>query len=336
MRWFVLVCLILLLSCKKEPNPVDTTVPLTPYAFSYPNYVPQITIPENNPTTIEGVALGRKLYYDTMLSEGGPLEGKACASCHQQAFGFSTPSVDNPPVIPHVNLAWNHAFLWNGAKEGTLEDVMLFEVVEFFQADPSLFHQDMAYREMAERVFGSPELTHEQMAKAMAQFVRTVMSFDAKVDRFLQGKDFLSDAESRGYLIFNSEKGDCFHCHSMGLFTDGQFHNNGLEANPTGIHEGRYGVTGHEMDRGKFKTPTLRNVALRGPYMHDGRFNTLEEVVEFYNAGVQFSATLDPIMTKPGKNQGLNLTQQDKDDLVAFLYALTDTAFTINPALSAP
>lgn len=336
MRCTILLVLVLVFGCTKRTLPPDEQDALTPYAFSYPHYVPAITVPADNATTEEGIALGRKLYYDPMLSEGGPLEGKACASCHQQAYGFSTPLVSDPPVIPHVNLAWNHAFLWNGAKVGTLEEVMLFEVAEFFQADVSLFQSQSDYRAWSQLVFGTPELTQEAMAKAMAQFLRSMMSFDSKVDRFLQGKDFLSDEEARGYLIFNSEKGDCFHCHSIGLFTDGQFHNTGLEAQPSGIHEGQLAVTGHENDRGKFKTPTLRNVALRGPFMHDGRFTTLEEVVEFYNSGVQVSPTLDPIMTKPGKGHGLGLTQRDKDDLVAFMLALTDSAFITDPAFGAP
>lgn len=335
--WLLLIPILVIAACKKTtPPPTPDPVELTPYEFNYPNYVPMLVEPADNPTTVEGVELGRKLYYDPMLSEGGPLDGKACASCHQQEFGFTTPGPSSPPVIPHVNLGWSSAFLWDGRKEAALEEVMQFEVSEFFQANIALFENDADYRAQFKLVFGDEAITHKRMAKAMAQFLRTVNSYNSKIDSALQGQAFLSDSEMRGYEIFNSEKGDCFHCHSIGLFTDGQFHNTGLEEIPTGADVGRYAVTGNSNDLGKFKTPTLRNVALRGPYMHDGRFATLEEVIEFYDSGVHFSATLDPIMTKPGKENGLNLTTQEKEDLVNFMKALTDQSFTTNPNLSAP
>ncbi|MBL0309772.1 MAG: c-type cytochrome [Bacteroidetes bacterium] len=146
----------------------------------------------------------------------------------------------------------------------------------------------------------------------------------------------LNDDELRGLYIFNTEKGDCFHCHSLGLFTDGQFHNIGIDSVFSGVNLGRYNVTGEDGDIGKFKTPSLKNIALTGPYMHDGRFKTLEEVIEFYNSQVRKSPSLDPIMSKPSFKYGLQLTQQDKNDLLAFLKALTDSAFIHNPALAAP
>lgn len=328
---------ILVMACKKAPlPPPDEPVALTPVTLTYPKYVPDMVIPASNPTTEEGVALGRQLYYDTLLSAGGPLEGNACASCHQQAFGFTTPGPGSPPVLPHVNLGWHQYFLWNAAKAGTLEDVMLFEVQSFFQTDLALLATQKKYREGFKTLYGDESITYQRLANVLAQFLRTVNSFNSRFDMAMRGDIFFTDAEMRGYQIFNSETGDCFHCHSIGLFTDGMLHNNGLDSVFAGANVGHYAVSGNENDMGKFKTPTLRNVALRGPYMHDGRYATLEEVVNFYNSGVQRSATLDPIMTKPGKENGLGLTPQQQQDLVAFLHTLTDTSFIHNPAIGKP
>ncbi len=323
-------------ACHWHVAPPDDTISLTRLEIKSPEYVPILMEPADNLTTAEGAALGRKLYYDPDLSTGGPLEGKACASCHLQEFGFALPGPKSPPVLPHVNLGWNQAFLWNGAKQGRLEDAMRFEVEDFFQVDLGRINANESYRKAFKEVFGVDEIDYPVLAKALAQFLRTVNSFDSQIDAFLQGKGFLDESVLRGYEIFNSERGDCFHCHSIGLFTDGQFHNNGLDSVFSGFGEGLYAVTGNKNDLGKFKTPTLRNVALRGPYMHDGRFSTLEEVVEFYNTGVVPSPTLDPIMTKPGKENGLQLSAQDKADLVNFMKALTDTSFIRDTSLSNP
>ena len=133
-------------------------------------------------------------------------------------------------------------------------------------------------------------------------------------------------------MIFMTERGDCFHCHGNPLFTSNDFRNNGLDCTPQGANSGRYLVTGNANDIGKFSVPTLRNVELTAPYMHDGRYATLEEVVEFYNSGVcMTSPNIDPIMTKPAKEYGLNLWPWEKEDLVNFLKTLTDTTFINNP-----
>ena len=139
-----------------------------------------------------------------------------------------------------------------------------------------------------------------------------------------------------GLDIFTTEKGDCFHCHSLGLFTDNKFRNNGIDSIYIGNDLGRYNVTTNTNDIGLFKTPTLRNIELTAPYMHDGRFQTLDQVIDHYNSGVKHSATLDPIMTKPSKIYGLGLTTIEKYDLIAFLKTLTDTTFIHNPLLQKP
>ncbi|MEQ8324933.1 MAG: cytochrome c peroxidase [Vicingaceae bacterium] len=329
-------------SCKKDdeenipggvnPPPVHTT---TPYELNIPDYFPRFIVPDFNPTTVEGVALGKRIYYDKMLSLGGPLQGKSCGSCHQQENSFSSPKTGTQ-VLAHVNLNYTNYFLWNGGKEGSLEDVCLFEISEFFQADISLFQQDSTYKRMMYNAFGVVNFDENEMAFALAQWFRSLNSFNSKFDLFWEDKIDLNPLEEMGYLIFNSEKGDCFHCHSFPLMADHNFHNIGLDSIFNGENLGRFAVTNDESDLGRFKSPTLRNIALTAPYMHDGRFQTLEEVIEHYNSGVKNSPSLDAIMTKPGKENGLNLSDVDKAALLAFLKTLTDTSFINNPEHANP
>ena len=329
-------------ACKKDDDddPVNGNDPpkheTTPYVFDIPDYFPFFSVPADNPTTVEGVELGKRIYYDKMLSVGGPQAGKACASCHQQTNSFTSPT-PGLQVLSHINLRYADHFLWNGRKSGTLEDVAMFEITEFFQADISLFQNDPTYKQMMNKAFGVSTFNEKHMAYALAQWFRSLNSHKSRFDRYWKGeKEALNPLEEMGYLIFNSEKGDCFHCHSFPLMTDHTFHNTGLDSVFTIDNEGYYVVTNDPSDLGKFKTPTLRNIELTAPYMHDGRFQTLEEVIEFYNSGVKHSESLDAIMTKPGKENGLNLSDIDKAALVAFLKTLTDTSVANDPRFSDP
>jgi cytochrome c peroxidase len=171
---------------------------------------------------------------------------------------------------------------------------------------------------------------------AIAQFIRTIVTADSKYDRYLRKEENLSQQELRGMSLFFSEKGDCFHCHGSILFTDNQLHNIGLDKEPAGLNRGRYLVSGMPEDMGKMKTPSLRNVALTAPYMHDGRFSTIAQVIEHYNSGVQHSPAVDPLMTKENAQIVLNLTTGDKEDLAAFLLTLTDSTLLIDPRYSNP
>ena len=161
-------------------------------------------------------------------------------------------------------------------------------------------------------------------------------SGNSKFDRFVRHETMLSPEETEGFSIFFTEKGDCFHCQSMSLTTDGDIHNIGLDSVFNGVNAGYYNVSHSAADYGKFRTPTLRNIGLKNTFMHDSRFQSLEEVIEHYNSGVKHSPSLDPIMTKPSKQFGLNLTQQDKQNLKAFLLTLTDSTFLNNSNLSDP
>jgi cytochrome c peroxidase len=188
------------------------------------------------------------------------------------------------------------------------------------------------YRELFIAAFGSPEITPEKIGLAIESFVLTLTSFDSKFDRALKGETQLNEDEKRGFELFMTEYdprreqfgADCFHCHGGPLFQSQTFANNGLDSNFTDL--GRAKITGKDSDHGKFSTPSLRNVALTAPYMHDGRFKTLEEVVEHYATGLKRSATLDPNLAKH-PDGGVPLSAPDKRALVAFLQTLTDKRF---------
>lgn len=333
LRWLgsllpVLLVPLFFSSCKDSEDPVPPEPPFqtTPYPVNIPPGFPDPYIAEDNPMTVEGVQLGRMLFYDSLLDANS---SRACASCHVQQESFSLESANS---LAHINLGWNGVYLWDGKIEGTLEDIMLFEVEEFFQTDLSKFNAHPVYPELFKQAFNVDVITAREAAYALAQFERTLVSGNSKWDQYLRGEATLTQAEAKGFELFFTEKGDCFHCHSTILFTDNLFHNNGLDSDP---QQGRAGITGNPDDIGKFKTPTLRNVMLTPPYMNDGRFGTMEEVIDFYSEGVKWSSTIDPLMKKVSEG-GVHLLPEEKENLVAFLKTLTDTTYINDPELSSP
>ena len=331
-----------ILSCKKSSNsnnnatpPNDTFYTLTPDTLYYPPHFPLPTIPADNKPCKELIQLGRMLYYDPILSN----DGRYCAGCHTQANGFTSLSLYNNamPVLPHENLAWYTNFMWDGSKTGALEDVMLFEVTSFFGTDLNKMNQSVKYQPLFKKYFRVDSVTHKEIAYCLAQFLRSVISKDNKYDRTMRGEASFTHDEYMGYMAFFTEKGDCFHCHINPVMTDNLFHNTGLDSlYATDADKGYYNVTGNLSDLGKFRTPNLRNVALRKYYMHDGRYTTLEQVIDFYDHGMHKVNNLDPIMALPYKANGLHLTDLDKQQLIAFLNTLTDSTFISNPVLSNP
>lgn len=321
--------LILVGSCKKDPaSPQHNyTYDPIPYEVTFSPHFPILEIPEINPTTVAGVQLGRRLYYDAELHPDGL---HSCASCHVQENSFTS----DGDILPHLNLGWNTKFLWDAKIQGTLEDIMLFEVRDFFGTDVDRLQNHPDYPRLFFEAFGDEEITQENAAYAIAQFQRTMISDQSKYDQVISQTSgvFLTDAELNGFDIFFTERGDCFHCHGGILFTDNLMHNNGLDAQP---RAGYGAITGEPFDMGKFKTPTLRNIALTGPYMHDGRYETLEDVLNFYSEGVHFSETIDPLM-KFVHQGGIQLTDTEKQDLLAFLHTLTDSSYIDNIELSDP
>ncbi len=324
-----LFLLIVLISCNNETDdaqPISEVYDPTPYEMDIPQGFPDMFIHEDNALTVEGIELGRRLYYDSILDLN---EARACASCHIQQSAFS---LSDENCMPQLNLAWSNAFLWNGLIEGSLEDIMLFEVEDFFFTDLTKLNSHSEYPDLFFEAFGTRDITSKEVAYALAQFERIKISSNSKWDRYLRGEVSLTQSEAQGFEVFFTEKGDCFHCHGSILFTTNSFYNNGLDSEPS---EGRAGITGDPNDFGKFKSPTLRNIEFTAPYMHDGRFETLEEVVDFYSTGIKWSETIDPLMKKVDQG-GVQLNEQDKINLIAFLKTLSDTSYLNNPALSSP
>lgn len=324
-----------------EPAPQPLAIP---QLFSQ-TIIPPV-IPNDNPQTVEGVALGKKLFFDTILSENGT---QSCASCHapQNAFGDNSPvstGVDGISGIrnamPLFNLAWNYGdrFNWDGEalslERQALEPVENpIELHSDWDAVVERLQNDSDYPELFQRAFKTLIITKELTAKAIAQFERTLISANSKFDNYSLGQASLTPQELNGLDVFlREDKGDCFHCHgnpNNPLWTDNLFHNNGLDATFTDLGLGS--VTGDPNDNGKFKSPSLRNLAFTAPYMHDGRFNTLDEVINHYSEGLQSSSTIDPLMKKVDEG-GVQLSNEDKADLKAFLLTLSDASFITNPA----
>lgn len=340
--------MIFIHACKKdEETPVDVVT--TPYFLTVPNGFPPPIIPAGNPITTEGMELGRNLFYDPILSSNG----LSCSSCHQAATGYSTPfyvapSGDSISVLPIMNLAFNPDFTWTGFFPTTESVCMGDFEPPFFNTNidtlvsrlkASTKYRNMFFRAFATNNFSSmSELELKtKIVSSIGQFIRTIVSANSKYDRYLNHTENLSATELNGLALFFTEQGDCFHCHGGSLMTSNAITNIGLDSLPTGQNRGLYNFTGNPLDDGRFSIPSLRNVALTAPYMHDGRFKTLEQVVEFYNSGVhQNSPNIDPIMTKAAKQFGLQLTTYEKQCLVDFLKALTDTAFLSNPNYQKP
>ncbi|MEN8928265.1 MAG: cytochrome c peroxidase [Flavobacteriales bacterium] len=317
----------------------------TPYQLQIPQtfslFLPPPTIPASNPMTVEGVALGKKLFFDPQLSADNSL---SCAGCHNPAQSFDDTNRFSTGIngiagtrnaMPIFNHAWNTAekFFWDG-RATTLEVQALDPVVNPIEMHDtwanvvSKLQANAAYPPMFAAAFGSTTIDSVMATKALAQYERTLISGNSKFDKYLLRQINLTSSELNGFSLFMSESGaDCFHCHgdpNNPLWTDNLFHNNGLDASFT--DNGLGAVTGNPADNGKFKTPSLRNLVYTAPYMHDGRFKTLDEVIDHYSDSLRPSSTVSPLL-KNVPSGGVRLTIQEKADLKAFLLTLTDTAF---------
>lgn len=348
--WSIIIgLLIFIVSCSSNTEQESKYIP-TPKPLSIPELfetkIIAPIIPVNNPQTVEGIALGKTLFFDTILSGDNT---QSCASCHnpKTAFSDTTPfstGIDNISghrnTMPLFNLAWNYNenFFWDG-RTFSLENQALIPV-----EDPIEMHHtwdeaiaslqaDSEYPKLFEQAFSTSIITKDLVTKAIAQFERTLISANSRFDNYLLGKGELTPEELNGFNVFMDEtKGDCFHCHGSNnnpLWTDNLFHNNGLDANPTDLGLGL--KTGDPADNGKFKTPSLRNLKYTAPYMHDGRFKTLEAVINHYSEGLHYSTTIDPLMKRVSEG-GVHLSPKDKTNLKAFLLALSDEEFITNPA----
>jgi cytochrome c peroxidase len=326
-----------------ETSRIEIAPNATPYHLTISQFAPQPDLPRDNPLTGEGVALGGKLFFDRRLSADN---SESCATCHRPNSAFTEPrrfsrGVDgelgtrNAPALE--NLAWKSSFFWDG-RAATLREQVLQPIQNPIEMHESLANAvakvsaDRDYRRLFANAFGSPEINPDKIARALEQFLLVQVSFDSKYDRVMNGEANFTAQEQRGFELFNTEYdpyhgqygADCFHCHGGQLFQSQNFANNGLDAAFTDL--GRYKITHRAGDGGKFAVPSLRNVAVTAPYMHDGRFRTLGEVVEHYCTGMKRSATLDPNLAKH-PDGGVPLSADDKRALVAFLKTLTDEKF---------
>ncbi len=338
---------ILYASCKKDTiTPSDgggggddtAMVEMTPFQIPVPAFYPEMQpVPADNKMYLERVLLGRMLFFDSRLSNNG----ESCNTCHKSEYGFSvngTSAFDKGlTALPLINLAWYKVFMWNGRIIGTLEDVMESEINNRFKTDIAKINTIAEYRDQFKKYYGVSVIDDKVMAKALAQYMRALVSKNTKYEKSVLGFEKLTTEEEEGRKIFFTEKGDCFHCHVAVITTDNTFHNNGLDSlYAKEIDKGYYNVTHNESDLGKFRTPNLRNVALRTNYMHDGRFTSLLEVVNFYDHGVHKVSNVDPIMLKPAKINGLHLTELEKQQLIAFLKTLTDATMIADTLFTDP
>lgn len=357
MARFTLVIAVLLVffsSCKKD----ETIFATTPYQLKIPSHFPEMVIPSNNPMTVEGVKLGRHLFHEKKLSGDNSM---SCATCHLPENAFSdanqfsqgvTGAMGTRNSMALINLGWDQFFFWDGRAK-TLEEQVLepvenpIEMHDSWQNVVAELGADKKYRDLFQKAFNCDTPNKENASKALAQFLRTMISGNSKFDVMYKDENNLTlsteeqatlnlvtPEELAGYDLFKSLNGaDCFHCHNGPLMQVQKFSNNGLDATFTDL--GRGGVTNNPSDNGKFKVPTLRNIAYSAPYMHDGRFATLEEVINHYSSGIQMSPTIDPLIEFANQG-GVQLDAQDRALVKAFLLTLSDESFINNPDFKAP
>jgi cytochrome c peroxidase len=327
-----LFILLLIFACAKEKDTTPYTP--TPYKVEAPLWMQPMEIPSDNPMTVEGVALGKRLFYDTKLSGNNTM---SCGSCHAQENAFSDSNqfsvgisgkAGNRQSMAIFNLGWSDLFFWDGRAK-TLEEqahdpvVNPIELNTTWQAVMKKLQADKTYPTLFEQAFRTKQIDSQLVTKAIAQFERSIVSFNSRFDKYYYQQDstVFNASEKRGFNLFFL-KGSCLHCHGDAILTDNTLRNNGLDNIFSDKGQGE--VTKKTADDGKFKVTTLRNIALTAPYMHDGRFKTLEQVVKHYNGGVIFgSPNLDKDMDH--FLGGLDFTEQDEKDLVAFLKTLTDS-----------
>ena len=347
---FFSITLLVASGCAKAPEPVWDTAP---YTLDFGG-LPEPELPADNPLTEQGVKLGRMLFYETRLSGDNSM---ACASCHKQENAFTdtnrfSTGIDgldgHRQAMSAVNMLWNtNGYFWDGRAQ-KLRDQSVIPIQDVLEMNETMenvvekLEQDTLYTHQFFRAFGSEDISSYRIGLALEQFMNSIVSYRSKYDLFLDGEATFTEEEELGMELFFEEYNpyfpetsgaDCGHCHGGKNFSSQEYMNNGLDS----IYndDGRYDVTGLESDRGAMKVTTLRNIELTPPYMHDGRFNTLEEVIDHYNEGLRNNASLNPALAMT-MGTGLMLNETDKDALIAFLKTLTDTSLIQDSRYASP
>lgn len=325
-----------------------------PYPFPVIPQFPEMPVNKGNPVTVNGVELGRRLFYDPVFSADSTI---SCSSCHVQKHAFSNSphpfsvgvggQLQQRNTPPLFNLAWYKGLFWDGRVASIEEQVFhpLRTVSEMNSSWPEVtkrIKRNKAYRKLFYEAFGRAEIDSVLISKAIAQFERTLISANSKYDRVIRKEAKFTLEELEGMELINDmTKGNCMHCHTTdgdGLGTTGLFSNNGLDEITaiSGFKDKGLGAyTKNTADYGKFKIPSLRNLLFTAPYMHDGRFKTLEEVLDFYSEHLKNSPTIDPALSFV-PNSAPRLNTYEKKKIIAFLKTLSDCAFVENPAYSDP
>ena len=309
---------------------------------NFPAPVYEVATNQPDAATFE---LGRMLFYDPRLSSTGRV---SCGSCHQQQRAFTDGqalavgvagrlSLRNSPALQ--NLAWHRSFMADGGVRGlplqALAPLTSAQEMNTPLADAlAKLNADPEYRRRFAAIYGPGKIDTPQFLKALAQFTSALTSTNSRYDQYVRHEPggTLTAVELRGRALFQQK---CSSCHATDLFTDESFRNNGLDASFP-LDSGRAHITLMATDAGRFRVPSLRNVAQTAPYMHDGRFKTLPEVLAHYANGVRPSRTLDPLLRQPAGRLGIALTEQQQHELIAFLHTLTDTELLTNQRFSPP
>jgi cytochrome c peroxidase len=338
-KYLILLAIGSLISCSSDDSdnyqniPIDYQVP--------PNFPPLAYNMANNPLTEKGFELGKKIFYDGRLASDGVI---SCGFCHIQEDAFTHhghtfshgvgDGIGTRNAPPIQNMAYQTQFFWDGAADH-IELLSMAPISNELEMNGNIIDiiammkNDSEYKKLYKQAFEDGEINSENMLKALAQFMTMLTSSNSRFDKYRRNETggSLTSEELAGYALFNQK---CASCHATDLFTDNSFRNNGLPINPSINDVGRYRLTELEQDKYKFKVPSLRNIEKTAPYMHDGRFYTLEAVLNHYSSGVSNTQNLDASLNNSG-TLGIPLSATEKTQLIAFLKTLTDTEFLTNP-----
>ena len=339
---FFLLLSLWLVSCSEEDadSGYEAIVENDTLSIEIPDYFPEVTYNfEANPPTEKGFELGKKLFYDGKLSSDGVV---SCGFCHIQDFSFThhthivshgvNGALGTRNAQPLQNMIFMNEFTWDGAAESLDAQPIIpitaeVEMNESFSNIIDKLQADEEYPQLFAEAFENGEVNTDNMLKAISQFLVMMVSADSKYDKILknEGSQFTAEEEA-GKVLFDQK---CATCHAGVLFTDQSYRNNGLPIDPEYDDEGRSRITGLQADKYKFKVPSLRNIQITYPYMHDGRFQTLAQVLDHYDSGMVVTENLDPVFQQ-NENLGISLTEDEKQKIIAFLETLTDDNFLLD------